>query len=496
MIAAPLAMLIAIRPLLIEHRRRPLASAWPGRTLAVAFVGGAALLELPGPARRAGRAARARRRAARLPADRPRQAGALRGPGPLRRLRAARRRHPRAAGRVPRRRRLPEPREAVRHRRRLQPDRLRLLLARRRSNRFPYVITGRAAWNSQAPPNFKRDRRDPLLRALGTDRRRRPRTATSCSRGPRPAPSPTAPRRRSASSLANPGRASLFPDAVIGAKGALGRRAACSAPASATSQTLRLPARPLAPLAPVLLALRPDPQRAGLQRAAEGRARRPAAEHDQPRQQRPVLARRRDRERRRPGPVHASPPPSAEHPAEPQRLRRQGLRRRAGRGPRRAAPHRAAAAQACDGWIDWYESAAVALSSSGGLGGQALGRDPDHVPDQAELLEAVDDEGRDVDLPAAEAVGGGGREGVVVVVPGLAEGRDRDQGQVARLVGGLEVAVAEDVAERVDAVGEVVQDEDADEAAPEQAGDAPRRGCRRSPSRARRGAAGRRSPSR
>ena len=50
------------------------------------------------------------------------------------------------------------------------------------------------------------------------------------------------------------------------------------------------------------------------------------------------------------------------------------------------------------------------------------------------LLEAVDDQGRDVELVAAEAVGGGGREGVVVVVPGLAEGRDRDQRQVARLV--------------------------------------------------------------
>ena len=66
---------------------------------------------------------------------------------------------------------------------------------------------------------------------------------------------------------------------------------------------------------------------------------------------------------------------------------------------------------------------------------------------------------------------------MVVVVPGLAEGRDRDQGEVARLVAGLEVAVAEDVAERVDAVGEVVQDEDPDEAAPEQAGDAGEEGA-------------------
>ena len=56
-------------------------------------------------------------------------------------------------------------------------------------------------------------------------------------------------------------------------------------------------------------------------------------------------------------------------------------------------------------------------------------------------------------------MGGRGGEGVVVVVPGLTEGRDRNQGQVAGLVGSLVVTVAEYVTERVDAVGEVVQDE-------------------------------------
>ena len=39
--------------------------------------------------------------------------------------------------------------------------------------RFPYVITGRAAWNSQAPANFKRIAADPLLRALGSGPGRR-----------------------------------------------------------------------------------------------------------------------------------------------------------------------------------------------------------------------------------------------------------------------------------------------------------------------------------
>ena len=60
---------------------------------------------------------------------------------------------------------------------------------------------------------------------------------------------------------------------------------------------------------------------------------------------------------------------------------------------------------------------------------------------------------------------------MVAVVESLAKGRDRDQRQVAGVVGGVELPLAEDVAERVDAVGEVVQDEDPDEAAPEQAGE-------------------------
>ena len=214
MIAAPLAMLVAIRPLLAELGRRELAPRCGRRprrlrvgwaVLAVVFVGGAALLELPGAARRAGRAARARRRAAGLPADRPRRAGALRRPGPLRRLRAARRRHPRAAGRVPRRRR----------RRRTRRSRSTPATPTARSTstpsraatleRFPYVITGRAAWNSEAPAELQADRRDPLLRALGSGPARPPRRPPRPARGDRGRRrSPTAPRRRSASCSPTP----------------------------------------------------------------------------------------------------------------------------------------------------------------------------------------------------------------------------------------------------------------------------------------------------
>src|SRR4051812_27617667 len=55
----------------------------------------------------------------------------------------------------------------------------------------------------------------------------------------------------------------------------------------------------------------------------------------------------------------------------------------------------------------------------------ALGRDAHHVPREPELLEPPDDARRDVELPWLEAVPRRGREGVVVVVPGLAEGQRR-----------------------------------------------------------------------
>ena len=66
-------------------------------------------------------------------------------------------------------------------------------------DRFPYVITGRAAWNSQAPRELQAGRRHALLRALEADRpdaRGPPRPAGGNRGGAR---APAAPRRRSAS---------------------------------------------------------------------------------------------------------------------------------------------------------------------------------------------------------------------------------------------------------------------------------------------------------
>jgi hypothetical protein len=106
-------------------------------------------------------------------------------------------------------------------------------------DRFPFVITSRAAWNSQAPPNFKRvattdsyvlwertgltpEDRHVLLE--GTEAG----ALAGCD----------APEIRIL--LANPGRAGLFPDAVIGHKGDW-RESSILETGAEASQTLRLP---------------------------------------------------------------------------------------------------------------------------------------------------------------------------------------------------------------------------------------------------------------
>ena len=76
---------------------------------------------------------------------------------------------------------------------------------------------------------------------------------------------------------------------------------------------------------------------------------------------------------------------------------------------------------------------------------------------------------RGVELPALEPVLGRAREGVVVVVPGLAHRRQGDPPHVGRLVLDLEPALAEVVADRVDRPGHVVQEEGPHEAAPDEA---------------------------
>src|SRR5829696_2844381 len=126
-------------------------------------------------------------------------------------------------------------------------------------------------------------------------------------------------------------------------------------------------------------------------------------------------------------------------------------------------------------------TAAHPLRGGGDLG--ALGRellllalraDLDDVPGQLRRFHRADHPGRRVDLPPAQAVHRRARERVVVVVPGLAEGERREPEDVGRVVVDVEAAGAEEVADRVDRPGDVVQQEDAHRAAPQRAGDGAR----------------------
>lgn len=84
-------------------------------------------------------------------------------------------------------------------------------------NRFPYVITGRAAWNSEAPANFRRVAATPsylLWERKGETPENRHVLLEGVDAGA--SAGCTAPEVRIL--LASPGRAALYPDAVIGTK--------------------------------------------------------------------------------------------------------------------------------------------------------------------------------------------------------------------------------------------------------------------------------------
>lgn len=84
-------------------------------------------------------------------------------------------------------------------------------------DRFPYVITSRGAWNSQAPPNFKRiDSTDSYVLWERTGETPENRHVLLEGTEAAALAGCAAPEIRIL--LGNPGRASLFPDAVIGQK--------------------------------------------------------------------------------------------------------------------------------------------------------------------------------------------------------------------------------------------------------------------------------------
>ena len=113
------------------------------------------------------------------------------------------------------------------------------------------------------------------------------------------------------------------------------------------------------------------------------------------------------------------------------------------------------------------------------------GRDLDDVPGQPHPPHPADQPRRRVDLPPAQPVPRRARERVVVVVPALAEREQRQPEHVGRVVVDVEPARAEEVADRVDRPGDVVQREDPHRPAPQRgrqrAGERRRRSGSRAP---------------
>jgi hypothetical protein len=106
-------------------------------------------------------------------------------------------------------------------------------------NRIPYVITGRAAWNSEAPSGFRRIAATPsyiLWKRTGPP----PQNRHVLLEGTEPAAHADCASPEIRILTSSPGRASLFPGAAIGGKGRWSPGTALETGDSAT-QTLRLP---------------------------------------------------------------------------------------------------------------------------------------------------------------------------------------------------------------------------------------------------------------
>jgi hypothetical protein len=219
-------------------------------------------------------------------------------------------------------------------------------------DRFPYVITGRAAWNSEAPPNFRRIATTPsyvLWKRTGptpTDRHvllegTEPAAHADCA----------APELRILT--ANRGRASLFPGAVIGPKHRWSPSPTLETGDNA-SQALNLPAGrwllSLQYFSPFGLSLEAPGLDLSLPGALDG--------------QRPnTISLANEGQfwpvgsiRSRGGPVHFTI--SAAEPSTLQRL--SGYTGKANLGELVAVPQRPhrilPLAKACGSWLDWYEA--------------------------------------------------------------------------------------------------------------------------------------------
>jgi hypothetical protein len=219
-------------------------------------------------------------------------------------------------------------------------------------DRFPYVITGRAAWNSEAPSGFKRVAATPsyiLWKRTGTP----PENRHVLLEGTEPAAHADCASPEIRILLAGGGRASLFPGAVIGDKGRWSPATELEAGQSA-SQTLRLPSGrwrlSIQYFSPFGLTLSAPGLDQSLPAALDG--------------QRPnTISLANEGQFWPAGEVSGNGRPirftvNAADPSTLQRLT--GYSDKATLGELVAVPakpHRIVPlSQACDGWIDWYES--------------------------------------------------------------------------------------------------------------------------------------------
>ncbi len=222
-------------------------------------------------------------------------------------------------------------------------------------DRFPYVITGHAAWNSEAPSGFRRVAATPsyiLWKRTGTP----PEDRHVLLEGTEPAAYADCDAPEIRILTANPGRASLFPDAVIGSKARWSPGGGLQ-PGERTAQSLRLgPGRwrlSIQYFSPFDLTLSAPGFRQSLPAALDG--------------QRPnTISLANEGQFWPAGEIRGTGKSirftiAAAEPSTLQRL--SGYAGKANLGllvATPAAPHRIVPLrQACDAWIDWYESAEV-----------------------------------------------------------------------------------------------------------------------------------------
>jgi hypothetical protein len=220
-------------------------------------------------------------------------------------------------------------------------------------DRFPYVITGRAAWNSEAPPGFKRVASTPsyiLWKRTGSV----PENRHVLLEGTEPAAHADCASPEIRILLANPGRAGLFPGAVVGGKGRWSPTPALET-GDSVSQTMKLPSGrwllSLQYFSPFGLTLSAPGLHQPLPAALDG--------------QRPnTISLANEGQFWPAGQIESDGKPvhftiSAEDPSALQSLT--GYTGKANLGELvavRAKPHRIVPlSKACNGWIDWYESA-------------------------------------------------------------------------------------------------------------------------------------------